>query len=68
MEGGIQTGAIEKAQRKLNKEMKAFCGLHRITFLENVDLRYEDREFFRGNRVHLSFTGMELYLLQVKEV
>ncbi|KAJ1180797.1 hypothetical protein NDU88_006013 [Pleurodeles waltl] len=66
---GVQkSGAIERARKKINKEMKSFCAANGITFLEHVDLRFKAREFFRGGGVHLSFMGMELYLLQVKEV
>ncbi|XP_069098457.1 uncharacterized protein [Pleurodeles waltl] len=65
--GARKPGAIERARRKLNKEMKGFCVGRGVTFLEHLDLKFEDAEFFRDDGVHLSFIGMELYLLQVKE-
>ncbi|KAJ1182005.1 hypothetical protein NDU88_007203 [Pleurodeles waltl] len=66
--GVRKPGAVEKARRKINKEMRTYCSEQGFTYLEHTDIRFEYAEFFRGDGVHLSFVGMELYLLQLKEV
>ncbi|KAJ1124194.1 hypothetical protein NDU88_002655 [Pleurodeles waltl] len=65
--GARKPGAIEKARRKIYKEMQTFCSEQGFAYMEHSDIRFEDKEFFRGDGVHLSFVGMELYLLQLKE-
>ncbi|KAJ1125448.1 hypothetical protein NDU88_003880 [Pleurodeles waltl] len=65
--GAKKPSAIERAKRKLNKEMRCYCVDRGFTFMEHKDLRFEDVEFFRGDGVHLSFMGMDLHLLHMKE-
>ncbi|KAJ1168707.1 hypothetical protein NDU88_000621 [Pleurodeles waltl] len=59
--GAKKPSAIEKARRKLNKEIRSFCTSRSITFMEHKGLPFENVEFFWGDGVHLPFMGMELF-------
>ncbi|XP_078539685.1 uncharacterized protein LOC144824466 [Lissotriton helveticus] len=66
--GAIKPRAVDKARRKLNLEVSRFCrdlGFGRVS---HKDIRYDNVEFFRGDGVHLSRIGMDLYLLELREV
>ncbi|XP_078501085.1 E3 ubiquitin-protein ligase RNF31 isoform X3 [Lissotriton helveticus] len=66
--GAHRQRAIDRARRKINAEMVRFCRNEGIGRIEHRDLRYENKEFFRGDGEHLSRYGTDLYLLELREV
>ena len=66
--GAVKPAAIDKVRRKVNNEMRGFCRENNFGRIAHPELRYEEARFFRTDGVHLSTIGMEMYILQIKEV
>lgn len=64
----LKPQAVDKARRKINVEMVRFCRQLGIARIRHGDIKYNTPEFFRGDGVHLSRLGMDLYLLELREV
>ncbi|XP_078522780.1 uncharacterized protein LOC144791868 [Lissotriton helveticus] len=65
--GAERPGAIDRARRKINREIREFCAREGVGRMEHPELRYGAIYFFREDGVHLSRYGMELYIIQMKE-
>lgn len=59
----MEGAAIDKARRKINRDMRVFCGESGFGRVEQPELRYAAVYFFRVDGVHLSHYGMEIYLI-----
>ena len=58
--------AVERARRKVNREMRHFCSFKGLCWLEHKDIFRESFELYARDRVHLSFLGNEFYLLELR--
>ncbi|XP_078540719.1 uncharacterized protein LOC144826212 [Lissotriton helveticus] len=65
--GAERPGAIDRARRKINREMRVFCAKEGVGRMEHPELCYGANYFFLEDGVHLSRYGMELYIVQLKE-
>ncbi|XP_069082245.1 uncharacterized protein [Pleurodeles waltl] len=63
--GAVKHGAIERAQRKLNRAMRVFCWAHGIKVLKHEDITEGDAGLYRANGVHLSELGNAYYLMEM---
>ncbi|XP_078530633.1 uncharacterized protein LOC144817736 isoform X4 [Lissotriton helveticus] len=66
--GALNPKAIDRARRKVNLEISRFCRHLGFGRVMHKELRFEAVEFFRDDGVHLSRIGMDLYLLEIREV
>ena len=65
--GARRPAAIDKARKKMNREMKKFCQEKRMGLIENPEIAYVDKGFFRQDGVHLSRLGLECYIFRIRE-
>ncbi|XP_069061642.1 uncharacterized protein [Pleurodeles waltl] len=67
-EGANKPAAIDRARRKVNREMSVFCRHEDFGRIWHSEIKYNDAKCFRGDGVHLSKFGMNLYMLELREV
>ena len=65
--GAAKPLAIDKARRKVNAEMSCVCRDGGCWRVAHPGITYKDAGFFRGDGVHLSTVGMEMYLMSSRE-
>ncbi|XP_078542054.1 uncharacterized protein LOC144827725 [Lissotriton helveticus] len=64
----LKPKAIDKSRRKVNLEVSRFCSDLGFGRIVHSDICYDAVEFFKSDGVHLSGIGMDLYLLELREV
>ncbi|XP_078503908.1 uncharacterized protein LOC144762556 [Lissotriton helveticus] len=66
--GAVNPRAVDRARKKVNSEVSRCCRSLGFSRISHRDIKFESVEFFRDDGVHLSRVGMELYLLEIREV
>ncbi|XP_078518210.1 uncharacterized protein LOC144782794 [Lissotriton helveticus] len=66
--GAVNPRAVDRARKKVNSEVSRCCRGLGFSRISHRDIKFESVEFFRDDGVHLSRVGMELYLLEIREV
>ena len=64
--GALNCTAVERGRRKVNREMRRFCSVKGLCWLEHKDIVRESFHLYRPDGVHLSFLGNEFYLLELR--
>ena len=65
--GARKPAAIDRARKKVNREMGKFCKDRMMGQIENPEITYEDKGFFRQDGVHFSRLGLECYIFRIRE-
>ena len=65
--GAVNGSAVERARRKVNREMRRFCSLKGLCWLEHEEIKKESAALYRQDGVHLSFLGNGFYLLKLRD-
>ncbi|XP_078512220.1 uncharacterized protein LOC144771827 [Lissotriton helveticus] len=66
--GAVNPKAVDRARMKVNSEVSRCCRGLGFSRISHREIKFETVEFFRDDGVHLSRVGMDLYLLELREV
>ncbi|XP_078540014.1 uncharacterized protein LOC144824945 [Lissotriton helveticus] len=66
--GAVNPKAVDRARKKVNSEVSRCCRGLGFSRISHREIKFETVEFFRDDGVHLSGVGMDLYLLELREV